>query len=410
MAFGKYAVDWEERVNFDRLRKQKLEKVQAQIARDGLGAVMSFDADTIRYCTSHYVTTPLRASQMQFAVVPKEGAGAPVVYVAAVADKLREQMPWMKGNVRPALRHTKTASKIEDLARHVDEVGGLMAEWGVTNEPLGIDGSTSEFLFGQAFSQKGIKCVDAKATMLDARAIKTKDEIELLKITCQNTDVVFAAIQDAIRPGVRECDLVALALKILYEQGCDHNEDLVCCSGYNTNPFDLSFTDKPIQPGDLVYVDVDSASYMGYKPCVYRTFCCGKATEEQKGLYAEARDMLYAAIEIVKPGITTLDICERWPTDPSYWGPSFTKWEQVTPLAVGHGIGLSLHERPFITLPEAQANPVLLQEGMVIALETWTGKPGGKDGVRLEEDLVVTKDGYEVITKFPIDELIECWV
>lgn len=406
MAFGKYATDFEERINYDRLRTERLQKAKDQIATDGLGAVVTFDADTIRYTTSHYVTTPLRASQMQFVVIPRNGD--PVVYVAAVAEKLRARMPWMKGNVRPALRHTKTARTVDDLSRHVDEIGGVLAEHGLTNESLGIDGSTSEFLFAEAFAQKGIRCVDAKSTILEARKIKTRDEIELMKITCQNTELVFAAIKDAIRPGVRECDLVALGLKILYEQGCDHNEDLVCCSGENTNPFDLSFTDKPIQPGDLIYIDVDAASYQGYKPCVYRAFCCGRATAEQKEIYTEARDMLYAAIEIVKPGVTTLDICERWPTSASYWG--YTTWEEVTPLAVGHGIGLSLHDLPFITLPEAQKNPVPLEEGMVIALETWAGKKGGRDGVRLEEDMIVTKDGYEIITKFPIDELIECWV
>lgn len=406
MAFGKSAVDFEERINYDRLRAERLKKAKEQITKDELGAVVTWDADSIRYIASHYITTPLRPAQMQFVVLPRNGD--PVLFSASNIYKLKERMPWLKGNIRPALRHTKFCRTTSDLSRYVEEIGGILAEHGLTNEPLGLDGLTSELLFAEAFREKGIKCVDAQNTMFDARAIKTRDEIELLKIACQNTDVVFAAIRDAIRPGVRECDLVAVGLKHLYELGCDHTEDLVCCSGDNTNPFDPSFTDRPIQPGDLIYVDVDAASYQGYKPCVYRTFCCGRATAEQKELYEEARAMLYDGMSAVKAGNTTLDICEKWPTSASYWG--YKTWEEVLPHAVGHGIGLSLHERPFISLERAREHADKLEENMVIALETWTGKKGGKDGVRLEQDMIVTKDGYEVITKFPLDELIECWI
>jgi Xaa-Pro dipeptidase len=184
-------------------------------------------------------------------------------------------------------------------------------------------------------------------------------------------------------------------------------EDLVVCSGEHTNPFDLQFTDKPIRPGELIYIDIDAAAYMGYKPCVYRTFSCGKVTAEQKEVYEECRAMLYSAIEAIKPGVTTDVIVKDWPKSPEYWGRK--TWPEVTPLAVCHGIGLSLHEMPFFTPPMARANPVRMEENMAIALETWVGRQGGKFGVRLEEDVLVTKDGYEVLTRFPIDEITECW-
>jgi Xaa-Pro aminopeptidase len=289
----------------------------------------------------------------------------------------------------------------------VKTIGGILAEHGLTNEPLGLDGTTAEVILHEAFSGAGIKCVHAIPTMLEARKIKTKDEIALMKITCADSEPVFAALRDAIKPGIRECDLVGIAMKILYELGHEHTEGLVCCSGEHTNPMEVSFTDKPIRAGELVYIDVDGAAYEGYKQCVYRTFCCWKATAEQKELYEECRTMLYDGMSAIKAGNTTLDICEKWPHTPSYWG--YDTWEDVAALAVGHGIGISLHELPFFSYPRAKANPVKLEEGMVIALETWTGKRGGKDGVRLEEDVLVTKDGYELLTKFPIDELIECW-
>ena len=119
--------------------------------------------------------------------------------------------------------------------------------------------------------------------------------------------------------------------------------------------------------------------------------------------------MLFDSIGAVKAGNTTYDIVDKWPDSPKYWG--FDEWREVLPYAVGHGIGLSLHDPPFISpMHKAAGAPAVeLREGMVIALETWTGKRGGKDGVRLEEDLVVTKDGCEILTRFPVDKLLECW-
>ena len=145
--------------------------------------------------------------------------------------------------------------------------------------------------------------------------IKTADEIELMRITCGNSETAFAAIVDAIRPGIRECDLVGIGIKALYQEGADHTEDLVCCSGFNTNPYGWSFTDKPLRPGDLVYIDVDGNSYQGYKSCVYRTFCCGKATNEQKELYQECYEMLYAGSAPSKPA-RPITKCSSWPESP----------------------------------------------------------------------------------------------
>jgi len=408
MAFGKYAVDYEQRVDFDRLRRERLERAKAQMERDGLGALVTWDAANIRYLTSYYVTTPMRAAEQTFVVLPRNGD--PVLFGPPTPSEAERRMPWMKGRVMPGLGVPKvTALSSEDLGLVVQVVGGILAEHGVEKEPVGLDGSTMEMWYARAFESAGFSVVHAKPTMDAARVIKTRDEIELMRITCANSEKAFAAIAEAIRPGIRECDLVAIGLKALYEEGVDHTEDLVCCSGYNTNPFTWSFTDKPIRPGDLIYIDVDGACYMGYMSCVYRTFCCGKASQEQKELYEECRSMLYAGISAIREGNTTYDVLDRWPDSPSYWG--FDNWLEVLPYAVGHGIGLSLHEIPSIS-PAARAvgmPPVKFKEGMVIAVETWTGRRGGRDGVRLEEDVLVTRDGCEVLTRWPIDELMECW-
>jgi Xaa-Pro aminopeptidase len=319
----------------------------------------------------------------------------------------------MSGRVIPLLGFYKaTAVDSYDpiIARYVDKFGGLMEECGLANEPLGIDGSSLQMLFAEAFGRRGIKVVHGKPTMDYARIVKTNDEINLIRISCANAEKAHAAVADAIRPGVKECDLVAVGIKALYEEGADHTEDLVVMSGTNTNPYGLTFTDRMIRPGDLVYVDVDGNSYMGYKTCIYRTFCCGKATQEQKDIYQECYDMLYSAIRKVKAGVTDHEVMSAWPDSPAYWG--YKTWGDVAPLATGHGIGLTLHDRPFLSCVNKAAGtpPTTLEAGMVICLETWTGKKGGKDGVRLEEMILVKKDGFEVLSRFPIEQLIECWI
>ena len=411
MAFGKHAVDYEQRVNYDRLRKERVEKARKQMEEDGLGAILTFDHANIRYLTSYYVTTPMRVSEMQCAFMTRNGE--PYLFGGGTPSETERRMPWMEGRVKPPFPPAKmmaTDSKHLTIGMVVRGITKLMKEHGVEKEPLGIDGTTLQMLYGEAFTKKRINAVHGKPTMDRARMIKTQDEIQLMRITCANTEKAFAAIVDAIKPGVRECDLVGIGIKALYEEGDDHTEDLVCCSGYNTNPYGWSFTDKPIRPGDLIYIDVDGASYNGYMSCVYRTFCCGKATKEQKDLYEECRKMLYDGISAVKAGATNHDVSADWPNSPEYWG--YSDWTEVQPYAVGHGIGLTLHDPPVISPVYNQGGwePVELKEGMVIALETYAGHKGGKDGVRLEEDVLVTKNGCEILSRWPIEELMECWI
>jgi len=411
MALGKYAVDYEQRVNYDRLRGERLAKAKEQLDKSGAGALITWDEANIRYLTGYYVTTPMRPAELQCVFLPRNGE--PILFGGGTPEETQRRMPWMKDRVHPAFLPFKMVADNEDhlsMLIFVDEIGKLLAQYGLEKEILAIDGTSCGLILGRAFDKAGIKTMHAKPILDAARMIKTQDEIELMRITCGNSETAFAAIVDAIRPGVRECDLVGIGIKALYEEGADHTEDLVCCSGYNTNPYGWSFTDKPLRPGDLVYIDVDGNSYQGYKSCVYRTFCCGKATQEQKDLYQECYDMLYDGIKVIKDGATDHDILEKWPQSPEYWG--YKEWAEVLPYAVGHGLGLTLHDPPGIS-PYGKSiglPPSELKAGMILALETYAGHKGGQHGVRLEENVLVTKDGYEILTRWPIKELMECWI
>jgi Xaa-Pro aminopeptidase len=407
MTFGRMNTDREERINYPRMREYRLNRAREQLKKDGIGCLITWEGWNVRYLTGNYVTIPTRWVEQQAVILPVNGD--PYVYGGASFSpyRLREEMPWLKGKLYSSKGSVKISTEKEQVAGWVNEVKRIMDEHGLKNEPLGLDGSTSQLLLSEAFKDVGIKVVDAKMPMFKARAIKNQDELECTRIACAFADAAFADMTDAIRPGVAECELVGIGMKTIHSLGADETQEFVCVSGPLTNPLRIDYTDRLVQPGDLVVIDVNGCSFQGYKSCYYRTFCCGKATAEQKAIYEECRAMMYAGMNSVKAGNTTWDIAKNWPDSPKYWG--YDQWEDVGGYAVGHGVGISLHEFPFVLHEYSRVNPQKLEEGMVIALETWAGKKGGRDGVRLEEMVAVTKDGYELLTRWPVDQVTECW-
>jgi len=400
--------DREERINYERMREYRLTRTREQMEKFGIGTLVSWEPWDLRYIAGIYVTIPMRWIESSFVVLPRNGD--PHVYAATSFSPyaMREKMPWLKDKIWPQRGNVKTSFTADGLTGIVNAISRIVSEHGLTNEPLGLDGTQSELLVSEALAVKGIKAVDAKQIMFEARKIKSQDEIECVRQACAIAEAAFDDIARAIRPGVMECELVGTGMKTLYSLGADETQEFVCASGPRTNPLWIDYTDRQVRPGDLVVVDINGNSFQGYKSCYYRTFSCGKATAAQKETYEECRAMMYAGMAGVKAGNTTWDICKNWPESPEYWG--YERWGDVQGYAVGHGIGLSLHEMPFIAPVLAKRVPEVLEEGMVIALETWAGKKGGDHGVRLEENMVITKEGYDLLTVYPVDGITECWL
>jgi len=146
-------------------------------------------------------------------------------------------------------------------------------------------------------------------------------------------------------------------------------------------------------------------SFNGYRTCYYRTFACGKPTKAQVEAYNKAWEWLGKSIKAVKPGATTAEIASCWPSAEEI---GLKDEREAFLLQFGHGIGMSIWEKPVISRLFSLDNPFTLKEGMVFALETYCASADGKGGARIEEEVIVTKEGNEVITKYPIEELITC--
>jgi Xaa-Pro aminopeptidase len=399
---GRMNVDWEERVDFRRLHEYRLGRTREAIANAGLGAVLVFDMNNIRYITSTHIGEWARDKVARFAMLTPKGE--PILWDFGSAAKVhRLHAPWLRPeNSRAGMTGLRGAVAPEaglsdDLAQAVSEI---MREQGVAGEPLGVDIAELPMVF--ALQKCGLKVVDGQQAMLDARQIKSKDEIMLLTMAAAMVDGVYQTIFEALKPGIRENELVALASKQLYDMGSDDVEAINAVSGERGNPHPHVFSDRLIRPGDQAFFDIIQ-SYNGYRTCYYRTFNVGRATQGQHDAYKQAREWIDSSIELVKPGVSTDQIAKVWPKAQEF---GFDSEMEAFALQFGHGLGVGLHERPIISRLNSLKFPVEIKEGMVFALETYCPAKDGHSAARIEEELVVTAMGHEVITLFPAEELM----
>jgi Xaa-Pro aminopeptidase len=398
---GHMGVDYEERVDFERLRKYRIERAKASLESSECGAFLLFDFYNIRYTTQTWIGGALGDKMTRYALLARGqdpylwDFGSAVKHHKMYSqwvddDNWRAGMLGMRGAVAPSAGLMREAVK---------EIKGLLEDFGVADMPVGMDIVEPPFLF--EMERQGLKVVDAQQLMLDAREIKSRDEIILLSQAAAMVDGVYQNIVDVLKPGIRENEIVALANKRLYEMGSDQVEAINAISGERCNPHPHNFTDRIIRPGDQAFFDIIH-SFNGYRTCYYRTFGVGSATDSQRDAYKIAREWMDVAIQAVKPGVGTDDIAKLWPKAGEF---GFANEMAAFGLQFGHGLGLGLHERPIISRLNSLNEPVEIKEGMVFALETYCPASDGFSAARIEEEVVVTAKGAEVLTRFPAQEL-----
>jgi Xaa-Pro dipeptidase len=279
------------------------------------------------------------------------------------------------------------------------EIRAILKAEGAADMPLGVDIVEPPML--AALEAEGITVRDAQQIMLDAREVKSVDEIILLNTACAMVDGAYQLISEQLKPGIRESELVANVTKYLFDVGSEHVDNINAVSGERCSPHPHVFSDRIIRPGDQAFFDIIQ-TFVGYKTCYYRTFAVGKATDAQRDAYKQAREWIDASIELMRPGVTTDQVAKVWPKAEAF---GFENEMECFGLQFGHSVGLFLHERPIISRLNALDHPVELKEGMVIALETYCPAKDGVSAARIEEEVVITAEGPKVITRFPSDTL-----
>jgi Xaa-Pro aminopeptidase len=398
---GRMSVDFEERVDFSRLREYRLRRAMGAMEASGLGALLVFDNNNIRYLTGVSIGEWTRDKLCRYALYTRTGELFLWDFGSAAVHH-RMYCPWLKPEHCIASYTTMRGAAPPEsglVQRAVTEIKGYLADTGVAGEPVGVDFAEIPMFF--ELQRQGFDVRDGQQVMLDARQAKSRDEITLLATAASMVDGVYQDITDALKPGVRENEIVALANKRLYEMGSDDVESINAVSGERCNPHPHNFSDRMIRPGDQAFFDI-MHSFNGYRTCYYRTFSVGSSTPAQRDAYARAREWMESALAAIKPGVSTDQVARLWPTAGEI---GLADEKTAFGLQFGHGLGLALHERPIISRLTSLDAPMEIQEGMVFALETYCPATDGISAARLEEEVVVTRDGVEIITKFPSKEL-----
>ncbi len=394
---GREIVDYEPRVDIARLRRARLARLQAELARADLGAALLYDPINIRYATGRRDSSPGFGLRFyyRYALVPREGRAVLFGGLEESADADVEVRAGRTWDYFPCGRSVEEAAR-----RWAVELRAGLEERGVTRERLGID--RLDFVGFEALRAQQLRLADARVPVERARAIKTEDELTLIRQACAVADVGIAALRDAIRPGVTENELWSIFTATNIRLGGEHTDGRLLAAGDHTNPWYQAASDRLVRDGELVAFDTDMAGPLGYFADVSRTYLCGdrRPTAEQRELYDFAYRFLQESIPLFQPGMSFGEIGEKAPAFPD-------KYRANRYVVLAHGAGMS-DEWPAIYFPDVSwsgfgNDPDVIQENMVLCVEALVGEAGGRENVKLEEQLIVTQRGPEVISRAPYD-------
>jgi Xaa-Pro dipeptidase len=398
---GHTQVDFEERIDFRRLHDYRLARTRAALANSGLGALLSFDQHNIRYTTSTVIGEWARDKLTRYSLLT--GTGDPYIWdFGSAARHHRLHAPWLHhDHCRAGMLGLRgaTGADITLFRNAAKEIKSILDAEGVGDMPLGVDMVELPMIF--ELQQAGIEVRDGQQTMLAAREVKNIDELTLLNMASAMVDGVYQDIAEALKPGMRESDIVALATKRLYEMGSDCVEGINAIAGERCSPHPHNFTDRLIRPGDQAFFDIIQ-SFMGYRTCYYRTFNVGRATPSQRDAYKKAREWMDIAIDLLRPGVGSDRIAAALPKAEQ---AGFANEMDAFGLNFCHGLGLGLHERPLISRLTSFKEPIELKVGMVFAVETYCPATDGVSAAHIEEEVILTPKGPQIISLYPAEEL-----
>ena len=398
---GQDGVDFQERVNFERLRAYRLERFRWAMKKHNLGALLLNVGDNIRYATGTWDYAWKGNNNSRYVLVFQEKPSILFDTVGMDSHVTQLYCPWIKDRIQPAVTYRYAAKGFDPVCkRYWEQIKSVCKENGVdvTREKLGIDSiDLGGFVIGKDL---GINIIPAGQAINEARYVKNVDELELLKIACAIGDIAYwKAKYEIVKPGLREREVLGKVIEVMYVLGCQHCWGTNVASGGNTNPYIRAFTDKLIRPGDMVTLDLNSNHYYGYVQDLCRSWVvAAKMTSKQKEVYKRCYDLLQNSLVKIRAGATTADIAKTWP---EYYDD---KYKTCSLVQFAHTIGQGLYEGFWVSRGFSIDYPEVLEENMYMAVETWAGDPGDDCSVRLEQNLVVTKKGYVIYSLFPFEE------
>jgi len=396
LTFGVSGADWTEGISFSRMREERLAKARAALKKHNIAACVLTRPENIRYATAGRGLDFI--DQSRYALISADHD--PVLYESH--GTLSGIHPWVKPeNIRQSFHWANQApgpdASWDSAKKFAASIKRELEEQGLVKEKLGID--TVDELGRLALKEAGLKTVNAMPVMLEARAVKTNDEINCLRMAVAITEIGFCALFEALKPGVRDRDLVAVANDAMYRAGIEDVWMVIVSSGGPPQA-----TDKIVRVGDVVTVDFVRCTYNGYNTCWYRNAVVGqKPTQKQKDKYNRMNDRLYRVLDAIRPGVTTAEVASLWE---SCEQKGFTSEEAAWCDDMGHGLGLSLYEYPVTNRLWSLDHPMTYEKGMTMAVEALDPIDPALGRIKVEEMVVVTDNGVQILNTLPSNGML----
>jgi Xaa-Pro aminopeptidase len=385
-----------ERYDVEALRLERLARLQAAMHAHDVEVCLLFNEPNIRYATGASAMPVYAMSTFaRCALVPAEGM--PILFEhgnsmhrsALRAPDVREMRAW------EFFDDPET-----EADAWADQLLAALREIGAEGSTIAVDRLGAPAYL--ALAGRGTRVGDSSPVTQDARRVKTPQELRLLDVNAALVMEMLTAFDQAIAPDVSERDLLAVLAGVMIRGGGEYLATNTVCSGPNTNPWRAEVTDRRLESGDLVYVDTDTVGIEGMFFCVSRTFLVGDAppSTTQRDAYGAAHEWLRGMKELIRPGLTCGELAELAPLIPERFLAQ--RYECMV-----HGVGLE-EENPSVCHPQdRQSNAdTVIEEHMALVVELYAGESGGRDGVKLGDQVVVTSDGCRVLCPFPFSSAL----
>jgi len=387
----------EEEINFDKLRSYRLDRVRKELVKNNLEACILFDPVNVRYALDTVNMSVYNMHNLtRYCFVPVNGPT--ILYEYFNCEILSKHLNLID-EIRPAITwdYFSNGDQADNqLLKWINEVKDLSKNY-FKSKKIAIDVLNGPAV--AALNKEGIEVVDAKLILEQARVIKSADELTCMKAAIEVAEKGVFKMRSDLKPGMTEDELWSILHKTNIENGGEWIECRILSSGQRTNPWMQESSNKVIQQGELVAFDTDMVGPYGYCADISRAFVVGnKFNEEQKKLYSMAMDQIDFNSRLIKDGVTFQEFTEKsWVLPEEYYPNRYS--------VMVHGIGLC-DEWPAIRYPtDGGERRGTFQKNMTITIESYIGKVGGKEGVKLEQQYLIGENGLELMSHHPLEDI-----
>jgi Xaa-Pro aminopeptidase len=414
LRYGLGNVDWQQRINWEDLRKRRVERANQFLAKYCIGAALVYNHDRKRYLTGVWNHPYERAIPGTFCLFVRDN-GFPYVPVETHldADRVTEDCPWLEGKLlnehellQPRLTRYRTDSLLKEqystCARQVKE---LLKKHNVADMPVSLDYGSPGLM--HALEAEGLTVVDGSPWIDECGMVKFDEEIICMKMAASITEAGYGAVYRDVRVGMKENDVQGIMIKAIYEAGGEYEEGWVVNAGDRTNPRSFNWSDRPLRPREFLSLEACHVNWCGYKVCYDRTFMVGaEPSQLQREIYQTGVEMQARFEELLKPGVTTHELAEKRPRPGTNikTAEQIKQWRATWSNHMG-GMGIAWDSAPYF-YEKTEDPEVVLEENMTVAYHALFWAEGEPGGIAIENTYVVTEDGCEALTKWPYEEIM----